>query len=95
MDQKAIVLYLHMKGMALDAIRHDLVETLQILSEAVSLPPALPAQSSPSEVPTIARFSFSRYSRRFSNGRWCSIFRDCSMNQTTGVVGSSVAEMQN
>jgi hypothetical protein len=28
MDQKAIVLYLHMKGMVLDAIHHHLVETL-------------------------------------------------------------------
>jgi hypothetical protein len=28
MDQKAIVLYLNMKGMALNAIHHDLVETL-------------------------------------------------------------------
>jgi hypothetical protein len=28
MDQKAIVLYLHMKGMRVDAIHQDLVDTL-------------------------------------------------------------------
>jgi hypothetical protein len=36
MDQKTIVLYLHMKGMALDAIHADLVETLGVNAVAYS-----------------------------------------------------------